>query len=111
MAKNQVVLEVHIQPGARSDELVGLRDSILHVRVKAPPRKGQANRALIALLAEALGLSKRDLAIVRGHTSRNKALDVQGISPEELKERLEQLLAGRTPYMSSTINRFQGKKQ
>jgi len=95
MAQNKAVLEVRVQPGAGSDEIVGLGDGILHVRVKAPPRRGQANRALIELLAGALGLSKSDLTITRGYTGRNKALDVQGVSPEELKERLEQYLAGK----------------
>ena len=86
-----------MQPDAGSDEITGLREGILHVRVKAPPRRGQANRALIALLAGELGLSKSDLMIIRGYTGRNKALDVKGISPEELKERLEQYLAGKKP--------------
>ena len=97
METSKAVLEVHVQPGARSDEVVGLRDGILHMKVKAPPRKGQANQALITLLAKALGLPKNDLAIVRGHTSRNKALDVQGISPEELKKRLDRSFAGNRP--------------
>lgn len=97
MARSKAVLEVHVQPGAKSDEIVGLREGVLHIRVKAPPRKGQANRALIALLAGALGLSKSDLMITRGYTSRNKALDVQGLSPEELKERLDRSLVGKRP--------------
>ena len=95
MAQSKAVLEVRVQPGAVSDEITGLWDDILHVRVKAPPRRGQANRALIALLAGVLGLSKSDLTIIRGYTGRNKALDVQGISPEELKERLTRSLEGK----------------
>ena len=95
MEQNKAVLDVHVQPGAKSDEIVGLREGALFVKVKDPPRKGQANRALIALLAEALGISKNDLVIVRGHTSRNKALDIRGISPEELTERLTRSLSGK----------------
>ena len=83
-----------MQPGAKSNGIVGLRDGVLHVRVTAPPHKGQANRALLALMARELGISKSDLAIIRGYTSRNKSLEIRGLSPEELKERLVRLLAG-----------------
>jgi uncharacterized protein (TIGR00251 family) len=93
-AQNKTVQEIHLQPGAKSDGIVGLREGILHVRVTAPPRKGQANQALLALIARELGVSKSDLAIIRGYTSRNKSLEVRGLSPEELKERLVRLLAG-----------------
>ena len=82
-----------MQPGAKRSEIVGLRDDVLHVKVAAPPRKGQANQALVALLAEALCISKSDLAILRGYTSRNKVLTLQGLSPEELKDRLARLSA------------------
>jgi uncharacterized protein (TIGR00251 family) len=77
-----------LQPGAKSDGIVGFRDGILYVRVTALPHKGQANQVLLALMAQALGVSKSDLAITRGHTSRNKVLVIKGLSPEELKERL-----------------------
>ena len=89
----KATLEVHVQPGARRSEIVGLRDGVLHVKVTAPPRKGQANQALAALLAETLGISKSDVAVVRGYTSRNKVLTFQGLSPEELKDRLARLSA------------------
>ncbi len=93
-AQNKAVQEIHLQPGAKSDGIVDIRDGILHVRVTAPPRKGQANRALLALMARELGVSKSDLSIVRGYTSRNKSLEIRGLSPEELKEILGRLLAG-----------------
>jgi len=86
-------IEVHLQPGAKSNQIVGFRDSALNVKVTAPPHKGQANRALLTLLAHALAVSKNDLDIVRGYASRHKVIAIQGLSPEELKERLAQALS------------------
>lgn len=93
MVRNKTIQEVRLQPGAKSSCLMRLRDGILHVRVTAPPHRGQANQALLALMAQALGVSKSDLAIIRGHTSRNKVLAIQGLSSEELKEKLAQSVA------------------
>lgn len=84
----KATIEVHLQPGAKSDEVVRLRDNVLYVRVKAQPLKGQANQALIAFLAQVLALPESNVHIVRGHTSRYKLISVKGISTEELKGKL-----------------------
>ena len=78
MATERATLIVRVQPGARDNRIVGFRDNLLHVKVTAPPRKGQANQALLALLAEALAASRDDLKIIRGHTSRQKVVAVRG---------------------------------
>ncbi len=95
MAEKKATVEIHLQPGAKSDEIVSFRDGVLWVRVTAPPLKGQANRALLALMAQALVVPKNALALIRGYTSRHKVLAVQGLSPGELKERLDQALTGK----------------
>ena len=89
----KTTLEVHLQPSAKRDEIVSLRGSVLWVRVTALPRKGQANRALLALLAQALAVPKNDLDVVRGYASRLKVITIQTLSPEGLKERLVQALS------------------
>jgi len=88
-AQNKAVQEVHLQPGAKNNGIVGFRDGVLWVRVTAPPHKSQANRAMLALMAQALGVSTSDVEITRGHTSRNKVLVIHGLSPEEMKEKLD----------------------
>ena len=90
MAQKKTTVEVHLQPGAKSNEIAGFRDGVLHARVTAPPRKGQANQALLALMAQALGVSRDDLAIIRGYASRRKVLAIQGLDSGELKGRLAQ---------------------
>ena len=95
MAQKKTTVEVYLQPGARSSEIVGFRDSVLCVRVTALPRKGQANQELLALMAQALGVAKDDLAIIRGYASRRKVLAIQGLNSGELKGRLGRIAPGK----------------
>jgi len=79
---------LHVHPNAARNELVGFSEGVLRVRVAAPPVKGKANKELIAFLARKLGLSKGDLTILRGHTSRHKLISIAGLTREELNQRL-----------------------
>lgn len=60
----------------------------LRVWVTAAPTDGQANAAVCALLAEALGVPKSRIAVVRGATSRSKRIAVEGFSEADLRARL-----------------------
>ena len=80
------MLRVH--PNAARNELAGFSEGVLRVKVAAPPVKVKANKELIAFLAQRLGLSKGDLTILRGHTSRNKVISIVGLTREELNQRL-----------------------
>jgi len=77
-----------VHPNAASNELAGFSEGVLRVRVAAPPVKGKANKELIAFLAQKLGLSKGDLTILKGHTSRNKVISIASLTREELTRRL-----------------------
>ena len=61
----------------------------LKVRLTAPPVDGAANEALIALLAERLGLPKRSISIVSGATSRQKIVEIVGMAEEDVEKRLQ----------------------
>ena len=67
---------VRVQPRASRNELVGLRNGVLRVRLQAPPVEGAANEALIRFIANELGLSRRAVRIVSGFGSRNKVVEV-----------------------------------
>ena len=58
------------------------------MRLAAPPVDGAANEALVALLAEKLGLPKRHISIVRGASSRQKIVEIAGVTPENLEQKL-----------------------
>ncbi|HLW96766.1 MAG TPA: DUF167 domain-containing protein [Solirubrobacteraceae bacterium] len=72
-------IEVRLQPRASRDEILGLRDGVLHVRVSAPPVAGEANRALCRLIAGRLGIAVSRVEIVRGERARRKVVAVAGI--------------------------------
>ena len=85
-------ITVRLQPRASRDEVLGWQGAndveVLRVRVKAPPVDGAANAALIQLLAKHLGVAKRDISLISGATARNKIIEVDGVSAEELSRRL-----------------------
>lgn len=79
---------VHVQPRARRSAIVGARGEALKVTVTAPPEDGRANEALIELLAETLGVKRRQIEILAGATSRDKLVRVRGIPSCQLAGKL-----------------------
>ena len=73
-----VILTLHIQPGAKKTEIAGIHGDALKIRLAAPPVDGKANQALIAFLADTLGLAKQHFTLVSGQTSRAKRIAVVG---------------------------------
>lgn len=71
---------VRVQPRASRTAIEGLHAGALKVRLHAPPVDGAANAALVALLAKALGVPKRDVRVVAGETARSKLVEVDGVS-------------------------------
>jgi uncharacterized protein (TIGR00251 family) len=71
------LLEVRVQARARRNEVVAQADGVFRVRVTAAPEGGEANRAVIALLAEALGVAPSRIALVRGAASRDKLFRIE----------------------------------
>jgi len=72
--KDGVLVGVHVQPGAKKTEAVGMHGDRLKVRLAAPPVDGKANKALIAWAAKHFGLKKADVELIRGQASRQKTL-------------------------------------
>lgn len=83
-----VRIRLRVQPRARRDEIVGLHGDALKLRIQAPPVDGKANAAIEAFLAMTLGVPRRDVGVVVGLTGRDKTVEVQGLSLEEVRERL-----------------------
>lgn len=77
---NILVLQVLIQPNASKDEIVGLHDNRLKIRLKAPPVDGKANQYLIQFLAKSFKLPKKAISVTKGQTSRQKTVSVQALS-------------------------------
>jgi len=82
----KATIDIHLQPGAKRNEIVGFRDGILYAKVTALPQKGQANRALLELMALTLGIPKSNVEIIRGQSSRSKVIALHGLTLAEVKE-------------------------
>lgn len=74
-------LTIHVQPGASRSEVAGEHGDALKVRIDARAVEGAANAALAGFLAERLGVSRRDVRLLRGDKSRRKTLWV-ALPPE-----------------------------
>jgi uncharacterized protein len=79
---------VKVVPGSSRTSIAGTLDSMLKVKVAAPPEKGKANQALIGFLALTLGVRKGDIAITHGLTKPVKHVTVSGLTPQDLRVRL-----------------------
>lgn len=78
--KSAALIAVKAVPGAKRDEVVGRLGERLKVRVSQPPEGGKANRAICELLAEELGVRPSAVTIVRGQSSAEKTVRVEGVS-------------------------------
>ena len=81
-------ITVQVQPNARRNEVLGFEGDVLKVRIAAPPVKGKANRELIEFLSQLLKVSKSDIVLEKGVTSRRKVIGISGLSQGEVSKRL-----------------------
>jgi uncharacterized protein len=87
------ILPVRAQPGARKEGVAGEYNGALKLAVQAPADDGRANKALIELLRELLGVKRSQLELIAGEKSRDKRFLVAGLVRAELEARIAQLLA------------------
>jgi uncharacterized protein (TIGR00251 family) len=80
VSENKAKLHVRVYPNADRNEVVSFTDGILRVKVSAPPVKGMANTELVWFLSELLNTSRYAISIVKGYTSRNKSVVINGLS-------------------------------
>jgi len=79
-----VILAVRVQPRASKDELSGVLDGALKVRLRAPALEGRANEALCEYLAELLKTPKAAVRILSGHHGRSKRVEVRGVTEQQI---------------------------
>ena len=86
-------IPVKLTPGAAADRVDGWDVDaegrpVLKVRVRARPVEGEANDALVRLLAKALGAPRSDVTLARGGQSRLKMIEVAGLDEAEMRTRI-----------------------
>lgn len=86
-------MPIRLVPGASVDRIDGWDVDaegrpVLKVRVRALPVEGEANEALIRLLAKALGVPRSTVSLARGGQSRHKMIEVAGLDDAEIRARI-----------------------
>ena len=81
-------VRLRVSPGSGRAAIVGRHGDAWKVRVTAPPEQGRANDAVVRLLATALALPRDAVAIVSGHSGRDKIVELTGVGPALIERRL-----------------------
>lgn len=91
--QDQVILRFHVQPRAKRNQITELLgDGAFRIRLTAPPVEGKANQALIEFLADALDISRSQIAILAGEKSRQKLVGFKAIEKKILLTKLASLI-------------------
>lgn len=83
-----IVLPIKAQPGAKRNGITGEHAGALKVSVTQAPEKGKANDALVAVIADALGLKRGQIELISGQTSSQKKFLIRDVTREDLEQRL-----------------------
>jgi uncharacterized protein len=82
--KKDLILYVQIQPKSSKDEVVGMLGGNLKIKITAPPIDGKANEHLCRFIAKVFDVSKSQVSILKGETSKIKTLLIK--QPQQLPE-------------------------
>lgn len=85
---DSVRFSIRVLPGASRSQIIGALDGALKVKIAAPPVDGAANTELVRTLAKWLSISKSDIEIISGQTSRNKRVRIAGVTPGQVEAAL-----------------------
>jgi uncharacterized protein (TIGR00251 family) len=83
-----LLITIKVVPGSSRTTLCGTLESMLKIKVAAPPEKGKANACIIDYLAKTLGIKKKAIRIVSGQTASIKQILIQDLSAKTLLSRL-----------------------
>ena len=81
-----VIFRVRVQPRASKEEIGGVMEGAMKVRLRAPALEDRANEALCEYLAQLLKTPKSAVRILTGHHSRSKRVEVRGVTQRQILE-------------------------
>ena len=81
-----ITIDVLVQPRASRAKIGPRHDGRIKIAVTAPPVDGEANAAVIELLAKSLGIAKSSIEVIAGASSRRKTIRIAGVSEAQLEE-------------------------
>ena len=88
MEPRVIRLNLRVSPGAGRSAVVGRHGDAWKLRVAAAPERGRANASVVSLLATSLEIGRPDVRIVSGAVSRDKVVEIVGLTLEEAEQRL-----------------------
>jgi uncharacterized protein len=91
LTSDGIILNLHIQPRASKNEVCGIRENAVRIRLTSPPVDGAANKLCREFLADLLKVPKSDVEIISGESSRHKRIRITSANPERLQELVVQI--------------------
>ena len=88
-------LQIKVIPSSSKDCIAGWLEDTLKVKVKAPPEKGKANKAVIKTLEKTLELPKGSITISSGTTSTRKNIEISGVDENSINKKLSAICSGQ----------------
>ena len=87
--RGTLILSVRVQPRASRDEVAGVMDGALKIRLRAPAVENRANEALVEFLAGLLKTPKSAVRIRGGAQSRIKHIEISGVTRPQIEALLQ----------------------
>ena len=87
--KNGIRLSAIIQPRSSNNKVTGIYNNALKIHLTSPPVDGAANKTCIRFFSKMLGISPSEISIVQGFNSRNKIIEVIGLTEKQFREILK----------------------
>ena len=84
--KGVLTVTLYVQPRAKKTEIVGTREHALKIKVAAPPVDGEANEEIARFFSKFLKIPKSAVQLKQGAASRNKVLEIKGVSASEFTQ-------------------------
>jgi uncharacterized protein (TIGR00251 family) len=89
-----VMLSVRVLPRSSRCAVAGVHAGALKLKLTKPPVDGEANAECCRFMAKLLGVSKSQIIVARGAASRQKALQISGLTAADACERLAEAISG-----------------
>jgi uncharacterized protein (TIGR00251 family) len=86
-------LSLHVVPGAKKSEFVGMHGDRIKLRIAAPPVDGQANEEVIRFVAVSLGFKISQVKLIAGESSRQKSIRIDCQNSETVLSRVLELVS------------------
>lgn len=85
------ILKIKVLPGSKRNEISGFWQDMLKIKVTAQPEDGKANRACINLISDKLNIPKNKISLIKGHKSREKQINIEGVSSSSIDSKIKQI--------------------